>query len=332
MSGVSNPHKPHDALFREMLARRETAISFVREYLPAPVLECLDLESLEIGPGSIIAPDLRAHITDFVGHVHLRDSDDDAYLYLLVEHKTTPDRLVAFQLLRYATQLWHAHVTQGRGFPLPPVIPVVFYHGQRRWTSSTEFSAVFRCRAALDPFLPSFRYLLQDLTRYTDEEIRGIELLRAPLRAMRHYYAADLLTRVPDILRGLDRVTDTRPGVDVVATVVRYLSSSKRVSDPELQAAVSEAFGAAGGRRIMATIADRWIERGVQQGIQLGAVTNARRNVLEVLRTRFRRVPRVLQSRIDRIEDVALLGKLLKAAITTTSLQAFEQELDSSPS
>lgn len=205
MSDIKNRH---DALFRKTLSRRETAISFVREHLPEPVVRCLDLESLDVGLDSFVDSKLRDHFSDFVVRVRLRDGGD-AYVYILVEHKTTPERLVAFQLLRYLTRLWHQHLLDGRGFPLPPVIPVVFYHGRPRWTPSTEFADLFQCPEEFQSFLPHFRYALTDLTRYTDDEIRGIELLVAPLLAMRHIYDPDLLERIPGILRELARVIDT---------------------------------------------------------------------------------------------------------------------------
>jgi predicted transposase YdaD len=63
--------------------------------------------------------------------VRLR-SGRPAFLYLLFEHKSRPDRFARLQLLRYTVELWDEW---HRGHPralLPPVLPVVFYHGNTR--------------------------------------------------------------------------------------------------------------------------------------------------------------------------------------------------------
>jgi hypothetical protein len=53
-----------------------------------------------------------------------------AYVYFLFEHKSYPDRLVALQLLRYLARFWEQQVSAGQ-FPLPPIMPLVVYHGER---------------------------------------------------------------------------------------------------------------------------------------------------------------------------------------------------------
>ncbi len=64
--------------------------------------------------------------------------------------------------------------------PLPPIFPVVLYHGRRRWRVSHSFQALIEdLPAELAPYPPpEFRYHLCDLTAHTDEEIRGAVTLR----------------------------------------------------------------------------------------------------------------------------------------------------------
>lgn len=212
---------------------------------------------------------------------------------------------------------------------------MVFYHGQRPWRLSTDFSAVFQCAKELDPFLPRFQYLITDLTHFADDEIRGIELLRAPLLAMRHYYDDDLVERIPRILRVLAAVVHTQPGLDVLMALWHYLSSTDRVGEREFEEATKEAFPGSEGQRIMATITNRWIQQGLEQGLEEGlrrAATNARENVLEVLGTRFHNVPRALQARIERLEDLAVLSRLHRTALTAASIEDFEHQFDNARS
>lgn len=89
---------------------------------------CLDLESLELTGDSVVDSSLRRHVSDLVYRVDLLSDGGPAYLYLLFEHKSHPDVLVALQLLRYMSRLWERMLDQGHKPPLPPVVPLVFYN------------------------------------------------------------------------------------------------------------------------------------------------------------------------------------------------------------
>ncbi|MCL1469579.1 hypothetical protein [Argonema antarcticum] len=64
-----------------------------------------------------------------------------------------------------------------------------------------------------------------------------------------------------------------------------------------------------------------------RDGIQQGRLQMSRENVIDVLETRFLTVPDALRSSIFAIEDLALLKRLHKRAITVNSVQEFEELL-----
>ena len=70
------------------------------------------------------------------------------------------------------------------------------------------------------------------------------------------------------------------------------------------------------------------IEEGTKQGIQLGILQNARESVITVLESRFGPLPDSIAEGINSIEDVSSLHALLRRAIATVSLEAFQQALD----
>ena len=63
---------PHDRFFRESFGRVEIARNYLEEYLPAPVLELLDLDSLTLQEGSFIDEEMQAHQTDLLYEVQLQ--------------------------------------------------------------------------------------------------------------------------------------------------------------------------------------------------------------------------------------------------------------------
>ena len=103
---------PHDAIFRQMLAQKEVARDFLQLYLPAQFLSICDLNTLQLASGSFIEEDLRSSYSDIL--YSLQTQHGAGYIYALIEHQSSPDKLMAFRLMRYT---------------LPLVVPILFYHG-----------------------------------------------------------------------------------------------------------------------------------------------------------------------------------------------------------
>ena len=85
---------------------------------------------------------LRQYFSDVL--YSLKTTAGDAYVHVLIEHQSSPDRHMAFRLLRYAVAAMQRHLEAGHK-KLPLVIPVLFYTGKRSripippagWMSST---------------------------------------------------------------------------------------------------------------------------------------------------------------------------------------------------
>ncbi|HEX9708502.1 MAG TPA: Rpn family recombination-promoting nuclease/putative transposase [Candidatus Thermoplasmatota archaeon] len=240
---------------------------------------------------------------------------------------------MALQLLRYVTRVWDHHIRQGGAPPLPPVIPLVLYHGGRRWTVPEELSALLDPPPELEPFVPGFRYLLADLTTFADDEtVAGPPLVRVPLLLLLHIFDPDLAARIGVLLRPLGDVEDPRIRWEATVSCVYYiLNAREEVATDELAETVRDMLPGDEGERVMATVADQLREEGrregLQQGLQQGAAATARDAVVEVLETRFGPLPEPLRERIDGVEDLEVLRRLHKAALTTASIEAFREAL-----
>ncbi|MFP8466264.1 Rpn family recombination-promoting nuclease/putative transposase [Klebsiella grimontii] len=93
---------PHDAIFRQMLTQKEVARDFLQLYLPAPFLSICDLNTLQLASGSFIEGDLRSSDSDILYSLQTRHGA--GYIYALIEHQSSPDKLMAFRLMRYMLQ------------------------------------------------------------------------------------------------------------------------------------------------------------------------------------------------------------------------------------
>lgn len=119
---------PHDATFRQFLSQPDIARDFMELHLPAELRAICDLSTLKLESGSFVEDDLRQYFSDIL--YSLKTSNGDGYIHVLVEHQSTPDRHMAFRLMRYAVAAMHRHLEAGHK-QLPLVIPVLFYTGKR---------------------------------------------------------------------------------------------------------------------------------------------------------------------------------------------------------
>lgn len=143
-----------------------------------------------------------------------------AYVYVLFEHQSGSEPLIALHLLRYMVKIWEQWLQQGGVGPLPPIIPWVVYP-REGGMAARPGSAVPFCpgRGALGLSsrlsLPALR-----LSAYSDEAIRGMVTLRVALLVLKYIFRKDWEDRLPGILGLLRELTARRSGLEYLETVL----------------------------------------------------------------------------------------------------------------
>ena len=240
---------PHDAVFRQMLMHQAVAKDFLQLYLPAPFLAICELDSLQLVSGSFVEEDLRASYSDIL--YSLRTRHGPGYVYALIEHQSTPDKLMAFRLLRYALAAMQRHLDAGHD-TLPLVVPILFYHGKvSPWPWARNWQQLF-ADPALAKALYSNDFPLVDLTVMPDNQIarhRRMAMLELLQKHIRHRDLAELQVPLIALLRYmLQAGTTEHPGA-----LIRTLAAQSPRH-----------------KELMMTIAEWLEEKGRKQGQQEG--------------------------------------------------------------
>lgn len=190
----------HDALFKQFLTHPETARDFLEAHLPAALREACDLTTLRLESGSFVEDDLRAYYSDVL--YSLKTQRGDGYIFCLVEHQSSPDKLMAFRLIRYAIAAMQRHLAAGHD-TLPLVIPILFYHGQvTPYPHSMNWLQAFS-DPALATQLYSGDFPLVDITVIPDERImqhRRVAILELLQKHIRQRDLADLMDQLVTLL------------------------------------------------------------------------------------------------------------------------------------
>ncbi|KNH34562.1 hypothetical protein ACS76_03765 [Pantoea vagans] len=267
-------------------------------HLPAELRAICDLSTLKLESGSFVEDDLRQYFSDIL--YSLKTSNGDGYIHVLVEHQSTPDRHMAFRLMRYAVAAMHRHLEAGHK-QLPLVIPVLFYTGKRSpYPYSTRWLDEFEDPSLAENLYGSI-FPLVDVTVIPDEEIMGHRSMAALTLLQKHIHQRDIATLTDRLATLL--MADYLSSPQVTA-LIHYLLQAGESAD-------SEAFVRELAQRVpqhgdaLMTIAQQLEQKGIEKGIQLGEQRGIEKGrnegKLEVART-------MLQNGIDRNTVMKMTG------------------------
>ena len=288
---------PHDATFRQFLTQPEIARDFMELHLPAELRAICDLTTLKLESGSFVEDDLR-HFSDVL--YSLKTAGGDGYVHVLIEHQSSPDKHMAFRLIRYAVAAMQRHLEAGHK-KLPLVIPVLFYTGKRSpYPYSTRWLDEFD-DPALAGSLYSNAFPLVDVTVIPDDEIADHRSMAALTLLQKHIHQRDLAELVdrlaPILLAGYLSSSQ-------VISLVHYIVQAGETADAEAFVRELALRVPQHGDALM-TIAQQLEQKGIEKGIQLGEQRGIEKGrnegKLEVART-------MLSSGIDRSTVMKMTG------------------------
>src|SRR5690606_28044531 len=155
---------PHDSGYKLLFSDPLMVRDLVQGFIHDPWLHRLDFSTLEPVKGHYVSEDLRDRADDVVWRV--KSGEDWLYLYLLIEFQSRNDRFMALRMMVYVGLLYQDLIRNKRLGPqglLPPVLPIVLYHGERRWRAPVSLAQLLpKPPAFLAPLQPQMRYLLID--------------------------------------------------------------------------------------------------------------------------------------------------------------------------
>ena len=260
---------PHDKLFREIWSKKEYAKDFFINYLPKDILEIIDLDSIEISKDSFIEKELKDYFSDLLYKANF--SNEPGYIYFLFEHKSYQETLIHIQLLEYIIKIWRLHLKQVNKDQLPIVIPLVLYHGTKSWEVDTKLSSLFSEQyKKLKKYLPDFQFILYDLTKYSDEEIRGEIISRIFLLILKHIFDKDISKKLPQIVSLFKDIINQETGLKYLETFIRYLFNTvDNITTDEVNDIIKQSISKDKGELIM-TLAEKLRNEGYNKGIEQG--------------------------------------------------------------
>jgi len=244
---------------------------------------------------------------------------------------------MGLRLLGYQVRIWESlHRDHPEAKKLPMIIPIVMYHGERPWPEPRSFDALLdipdSVQPAVEPYLVRFEYLLHDLSKISDEELRkgARRTALAKLVSMCFKYARtstdfiEILSDWMDVAREVARAPN---GLAALAPVLRYiLQVNQQVERGALEALLVREIGPEAKDTIV-TVGQQLIEQGRQQGIEQGTKQERQRFqklLLRLLRQRFgNAVDPLIEQRIASASVEEIENWYMRVASVATLAEVF---------
>jgi len=271
MSGIGDEFEkskatPLDAAFKAAFQKRDLAKSFFRHYFPEQIVKLIDFRSLKLNNRSYVDEKLKEKHSDIVYRTRIKGKT--AFLYILFEHQSTPDRWIVFRLLCYMSNLWREFLESNpKAERLPPVLPAVLYHGRSPWNAPRTMQDIVDLEAGLESYIPNFTYELYNLGDYPDERLLlgDYMALGVVLYLMKHIHDEDYSERFVQAAEYLGGIDDQKVQLEFLEWMLRY-SYHARDDDREYIDRGLDVIENENARRVAMTIAERLKQEGRMEG------------------------------------------------------------------
>ena len=251
-----------------------------------------------------------------------------AYLYVLAEHQSRSDRFMALRMLEYMVNIWWRYLDdhdtarrqaleagtepEPRARMLPAIIPLVVYNTAtgRAWSAPVQLTDLIDLDAdaqtALAPFVPTFRFLLDDVSRLGLSGLRERDLAPAArLVLMLQQIVPGNADVVDDMMKWLaDDLHALEAGPNASRKLQIVISYVTKVADPDPAELVAK-MSTIGPRAKEATVtlAERLEARGEARGREAGRTEGGAAVLIELMTDRFGTLP---ETAVERIESATL--------------------------
>lgn len=160
---------------------------FLRGYIDIDLLKDVQPEDIEDISERFLPMWQESRDSDSVKKIHLKhplknlSEEQSLFLITIIEHQSNVFYDMSFKILRYVVMVLteyekeqeklHPGITKTKDFKYPPILPIVYYEGSKRWSAEKNFKNRTYLSDTLGKYIPDFEYLVVPLSDYTNEQL-----------------------------------------------------------------------------------------------------------------------------------------------------------------
>ncbi|WP_342226358.1 Rpn family recombination-promoting nuclease/putative transposase [Rickettsia endosymbiont of Urophora cardui] len=265
----SSERPRHDALIRKALENPIVAKEFFEMHLPKEIKAMFSSHTLKMEKESFVEADLKNSISDILFSAKFKDNT--GYLWILLEHQSTPDHFMAFRLFKYMMDIIGRHLTLKPNCKhLPLVYPLVFYNGKKQYNAPKNIWDLCQHKELMQDIWTKDHQVI-NVHDIPDEELKKKAWAGILQFFMKHIHERDLLKRWYEVAELLPELAKLNIGIDYLELILTYTLIKIEKSDKiELEKILKSRLNTEQGEKLMTSLAHHWKEEGIQQGMQIG--------------------------------------------------------------
>lgn len=266
---IKTIRSPHDKFFKAAMSDLRVAKDFFDFHLPPSIKKTIELDTLAISKGSFVDPTLVESATDMLFTVDF--AGQSGYLYVLVEHQSTPDKLMPFRIFKYIMNIMDHHLKSKSSEQacLPVVYPLLFYTGASNYNFSTDIFDLF-CESkdlAKQVFMQPFQLI--QINQIADEVLKQRVWSGIMELSMKHIFQSNILSYLKSVLSLLEKIK-MADDHDYAQTVLTYIFNTAEISDKQTFSQMIRENVSPEIEEIVMTPAQYFREEGFEKGIEKG--------------------------------------------------------------
>ncbi len=259
----------HDALIRKAFENPIVAKEFFEMHLPKEIKAMFSSHTLKMEKESFVEANLQHSISDILFSAKFKD--DTGYLWILLEHQSTPDHFMTFRLFKYMTDIAARHLTLNpKSKHLPFVYPLVFYNGTKKYNAPKNIWDLCQHKELMRDIWTKDHQVI-NVHDIPDDELKKKAWAGILQFFMKHIHERDLLKRWYEVADLLPELAKMNIGIDYLELILTYTLIKIEKSDKiELEKILKSRLNSEQGGKLMTSLAHHWEQQGVEKGMQIG--------------------------------------------------------------
>lgn len=293
------------------------------EILASELAARIDFRRLSQIDRTFIPDTLRSQQSDIVliAPFQAESRTDELLIYILIEHQSTVDPIMGFRVLFYMMQIWDSQRRKWEANKVPksqwrfrPIIPIVYYTGEDRWSNPLTLEAIMDMPDALARFVPKFDTLFLSVNETEAAALKETDLPLGWLLTVLQQKNADLETISTALLEAVPNVKHLRKAITYL--VLFILHQRPAVEHEDLIRLVEQQAQGMEVENMAKSMADVLRE----QGEAKGEIRAIREGIIKLLQIKFDNVPESIIQKVNRIRSLSRLNSLFEKAATIETL------------
>lgn len=145
----------------------------------------------------------------------------------------------------------------------------MLYHSAKNWKTKEQFSSILTgFQDIFHKYIPDFKFILYDLSKYSDDEIKGTVIARVAMLLFKHIFSSNLPEKLEDIFMLFKDLSEQETGLQYIESLLKYVfDNTDDLSTERLKRIVDKTLSQEKGDIVM-TLAEKLRQEGRREGRQ----------------------------------------------------------------